>query len=281
MSSNDSLAGFGGGALFGASANQALLTAPVPPEPEPPKASVPGSPGAGRSKFLLGVGAGAALLLAVVLVLAMTGGSKDEQTVVQANAEVVKQGKRDQGERERDDKGDDEPDRAAKEPGEEEKGGEEAKQDDEKTAAPGESDRSSKSTPSQGDTAARADSTRTPDKDPGTTTPQPAKAVQPGPKVEVKNNPSSGVADFNKMAARTALANAAAAAPSCKRTGGPTGAGKAIVTFAPSGRVTTANVTGAFAGTSVGGCIASLFRKARVPAFNGAAVTVAKSFSIQ
>jgi hypothetical protein len=53
------------------------------------------------------------------------------------------------------------------------------------------------------------------------------------------------------------------------------------VTFATSGRVTTANVAGPpFGGTSVGGCVAGIFRKARIPAFSGNPVTVSKSFSI-
>jgi hypothetical protein len=89
------------------------------------------------------------------------------------------------------------------------------------------------------------------------------------------------VATFNTAAAKTALATDAAALGRCRKEGGPTGAGKAIVTFAPSGRVTSANVTGAFAGTSVGGCVASVFRNAKVPAFSGSPVTVSKSFSIQ
>jgi predicted Zn finger-like uncharacterized protein len=87
---------------------------------------------------------------------------------------------------------------------------------------------------------------------------------------------------FNKSAAISALSSAAGSAAGCKIPGGPSGSGKAIVTFAPSGRVTTANVVGGkFGGTSVGGCVASRFRGARVPAFSGSAVTVSKSFTIQ
>jgi len=45
--------------------------------------------------------------------------------------------------------------------------------------------------------------------------------------------------------------------------------------------VTTANVTGApFGGTPVGGCVANVFRRAKIPAFSGDAVTVSKSFTI-
>jgi hypothetical protein len=53
------------------------------------------------------------------------------------------------------------------------------------------------------------------------------------------------------------------------------------VTFAPSGRVTSATVMGPpFAGTAVGGCVAGAFRRAKVPAFSGNPVTVSKSFAI-
>jgi hypothetical protein len=94
--------------------------------------------------------------------------------------------------------------------------------------------------------------------------------------------PSSGSGPFSVSAAQVALTQAAANAASCAKPGGPTGQGKAQVTFAPSGRVTSANVASApFAGTAVGGCVAGVFRRARVPAFSGEPVTVSKSFRIQ
>lgn len=87
--------------------------------------------------------------------------------------------------------------------------------------------------------------------------------------------------DFDKSAAIAALGAAAANAASCKKPDGPTGTGKASVTFAPSGRATNSTVTGAFAGTDVGGCVARIFRSAKVPPFAGDPVTVSKSFSIE
>jgi hypothetical protein len=87
--------------------------------------------------------------------------------------------------------------------------------------------------------------------------------------------------DFNKGAATTALSAAAAAAKGCKQPGGPTGSASVRVVFAPSGGVTSANVQGPpFAGTPVGGCIASAFRGARVPAFDGSPVAVSKTVNI-
>lgn len=90
-----------------------------------------------------------------------------------------------------------------------------------------------------------------------------------------------GGRDFNKGAATTALAAAASAAKGCKQPGGPTGSASVRVVFAPSGNVTSANVQGPpFAGTPVGGCIASAFRGAHVPPFDGSPVAVSKTVNI-
>jgi predicted Zn finger-like uncharacterized protein len=86
---------------------------------------------------------------------------------------------------------------------------------------------------------------------------------------------------FNVGAAKQALAVAASQATICKKPDGPTGTGKATVTFAPSGRATTAVISGgSFGGTTVGGCISNVFKRAKVPPFEGAPVTVSKSFTI-
>ena len=90
-----------------------------------------------------------------------------------------------------------------------------------------------------------------------------------------------GGKEFDRAAAMSALGGAAGAAKGCKKPDGPTGGGKVRVTFAPSGNVTSATVEGPpFAGTPVGGCIASAFRGAHVPPFEGSPVAVSKSFSI-
>ncbi len=115
---------------------------------------------------------------------------------------------------------------------------------------------------------------------PSTGTPSTPKPTDPKPADPKPAAPSGGGA-FDTGAAKAALSAAAANTAACAQAGGPTGAGKAEVTFAPSGRVTSANVvSGPFGGTAVGGCIASTFRRAKVPAFGGAPVTVAKSFTI-
>ncbi len=93
--------------------------------------------------------------------------------------------------------------------------------------------------------------------------------------------PAAGGKEFDRAAAMSALGGAAGAAKGCKKPDGPTGGGKVRVTFAPSGNVTSATVEGPpFAGTPVGGCVASAFRGARVPPFEGSPVAVSKSFSI-
>ena len=79
-----------------------------------------------------------------------------------------------------------------------------------------------------------------------------------------------------------ALQVAATQASSCRKAGDPSGMARVVVTFAPSGRVTSATISGPpFSGTATGGCIASQFRSARVPAFDGALVTVTRSVVIQ
>lgn len=88
-------------------------------------------------------------------------------------------------------------------------------------------------------------------------------------------------APFDAQAAKTALGGAAANAGSCKEAGGPTGTGRVSITFASSGRPTSVAVTGDLAGTTVGSCVARLFRGTRVPAFSGEPVTVSKTFSVQ
>ncbi|WP_050430312.1 hypothetical protein [Chondromyces crocatus] len=91
----------------------------------------------------------------------------------------------------------------------------------------------------------------------------------------------AGAGDFNRSAAIAALNGAAAsAAMSCKQ--GDAGGAKVSVTFAPSGRVTSARVeSGPFVGTPTGGCIATVFRGARVPPFSGGPVAVSKQVNIR
>ncbi len=107
-----------------------------------------------------------------------------------------------------------------------------------------------------------------------------AKAPEKAPEKK-EEAPAGGGGEFNRSAATSALGAAAGAARGCAKPDGPTGSGRVKVTFAPSGRVTTATIEGPpFAGTAVGGCIAGAFRGAHIPAFDGSPVSVTKSFSV-
>lgn len=96
------------------------------------------------------------------------------------------------------------------------------------------------------------------------------------------STPGEPAGPFDRAAAAAALNSGAAQASSCRKEGDPSGVASVVITFAPSGRVTSANISGPpFAGTPTGGCIAAALRKARVPAFEGDRVTVSKTIVIQ
>lgn len=83
---------------------------------------------------------------------------------------------------------------------------------------------------------------------------------------------------FSRDSARAALSAAAGAAQSCRASGAASTRAVVSVTFAPSGRATTAVVSGgSYAGTRAGSCIAQAFRRARVSPFAGSPVTVRKT----
>jgi hypothetical protein len=77
------------------------------------------------------------------------------------------------------------------------------------------------------------------------------------------------------------LGIAASQAASCKRPGGPTGNGKALVTFDSDGQVVIANIVGDdIAGTPVARCVAGIFQRVKVAPFSGDRATVSKPFTI-
>ncbi len=86
---------------------------------------------------------------------------------------------------------------------------------------------------------------------------------------------------FNMGEAKARLGATAGGASGCKKPGGPTGTGRVVVVFAPSGATQSASVTGEpFEGTPTGACVASKFRAVRVPPFSGSPFSVSKSFTI-
>ena len=244
----------GGGALFGAD-NQALMTAPAPPPPPvapPPTQAFAGAMPAPyvpkpNNKLVYIVG-GVGGVVIVGLLLALLLGKKGESSVTAENTAA--------------------PSASAAAVSATEKPADETKTPEEpaKTAE----------APSAAPSASAAPETKPADK------PAPVAQSNTLPKKPKEEAPPPADAQpFSKASAISALTAAASSAGSCKKPGGPTGPGKATVTFAPSGRVTTATVAGgSYPGTAVGGCVASAFRRAHVPPFSGSSVTVSKSFQI-
>lgn len=95
------------------------------------------------------------------------------------------------------------------------------------------------------------------------------------------STPSSGSQGFDKSAAKAALDQAATQARNCRPEGGPSGSGQVQVVYEPSGKVASATILSEkFKGTTTGGCVRMLFRRARVPEFSGSVVKVNKRFDI-
>jgi hypothetical protein len=120
-----------------------------------------------------------------------------------------------------------------------------------------------------------------------TTAPSESEATMPadtaveGPEVIAPPAPPApDLPSFDRASANVALNAAAAAASSCRSDGSPRLPGRVSVTFAPTGRVTTAVVDGGtFAGSTIGGCIARTFRSVRVQPFGGTHITVHKTYT--
>ncbi len=287
LGASSGLAGLGGGF----DQNQALLTAP-PPEPKKPKKMVSAAPGAeqpaglDRSKIIMIAAGVLALVVAVGGVGFALGGRSSDDEKETAKTEKVDDnqgGKVRKGNAAQDQKADESED-AKKDKGDSNDDKSEADSSDEKKEAADDKEAGDEAKPDKEEDSSKQASEHAAGKSTSSGTKDDSKSSSKStPKAAPKQAPAeSAAAPFNKSAAISSLSSAAASAASCKIPGGPTGGGKVIVTFAPSGRVTTANVVGGkFGGSSVGGCVASRFRRARVPAFSGGPVTVSKSFNIQ
>jgi hypothetical protein len=84
-------------------------------------------------------------------------------------------------------------------------------------------------------------------------------------------------AAFDTAVASSSITAAFARASSCLKPGDPRQPATILLTYAPSGRVTTAVLSGPYSGTAVGGCIAATLRSARIPPFSGDYVTVKRT----
>ena len=92
--------------------------------------------------------------------------------------------------------------------------------------------------------------------------------------------PKSGRVGKDRTVAVSALK--AVNVQSCKGKKGSPGEGHVLVTFMPTGAAASASVDrGPFTGTPIGTCIATEYKKAKIPPFKGtAAVTVGKIFKL-
>jgi predicted Zn finger-like uncharacterized protein len=256
MSAASGLMG-GGGALFGAD-NQALMNAPAPPPP--PVAPAPSAFAAGampaayappKSNKLLYIVAGVSGVVILGLLVALLSGKKSDTSATAENSAAASA--------------------SAAPVAVAEKPPEEPKKEEPKPAESASAAASAAASSSAAPSASAAATSKVASTGGGAVT---TKKKEDAP-------PPADAPPFSKASAISALTAAASSAGSCKKPGGPTGPGKATVTFAPSGRVTTATVAGgSYAGTGVGGCVASVFRRAHVPPFSGSSVTVSKSFQI-
>ena len=90
----------------------------------------------------------------------------------------------------------------------------------------------------------------------------------------------TGAPPFDRSAAARVLSGAASSARACVDENGPTGQGRALVTFSPTGTVTRVSIDAPFAGTPVGDCVRRRFTSLRLSPFSGESVTLGKSFQI-
>ncbi len=86
--------------------------------------------------------------------------------------------------------------------------------------------------------------------------------------------------DFDKATAQAQLTRAAQLVASCRRAGGESGPGRALVTLATSGAAQSVTIQGKLSGTAVGDCVAQQFKTVRIPPFSGNPVTLGKGFVI-
>ena len=120
------------------------------------------------------------------------------------------------------------------------------------------------------------------------TAPRPA---SPGPEATTTPVPTPGPNDFDRAAALATLHEAGAHAGRCTSSRGPRGHYRIAVTFALDGHVTRADIEGHVTNNLIDGpfervasdgevrsCVEGAFRAAKVPPFQGAPVTVHKSF---
>lgn len=108
-------------------------------------------------------------------------------------------------------------------------------------------------------------------------------ASAPAP-AKAKGPPADKTVDldrtFDKALAAKLLGASVERARTCKGPTGPTGSGKARITFANDGTVASVDVGAPFADTKAGRCVARELSRVSLPPFDGEPVTVTKSFDV-
>jgi hypothetical protein len=110
--------------------------------------------------------------------------------------------------------------------------------------------------------------------------------AEAAPKKKRKKAPAAApkteevTAEFDKAAAIAAITEVDLS--KCKTTNVATGEGHVVITFSPDGTAVNAVVDkGPWVGTPAAKCMAKAFRKVKVPAFKGEAITVGKVFHLE
>ena len=91
---------------------------------------------------------------------------------------------------------------------------------------------------------------------------------------------TDGVSAFDRRLATKLVGASVERAKTCAAEGGPTGKGRAVLTFSTDGKVTDVVVDAPFNDTDVGRCVIGELQQVFVNPFSGEAVTVGKSFEI-
>jgi hypothetical protein len=103
---------------------------------------------------------------------------------------------------------------------------------------------------------------------------------EPAAAPAAKDDPAPAGPEFDRQAAVTAITDVNL--QKCKATNAQKGEGHVTITFLPGGAAQHALVDkGPWVGTPVAKCMAKAFKKAKVPAFKGDAVTVGKTFHFE
>ena len=106
-------------------------------------------------------------------------------------------------------------------------------------------------------------------------------AEKPGEKPAEKLPQPVGPKKFNAALASGSLASHNAQIGGvCSRKAGPSGSGRATVTFGNTGKVTNVVIAAPFAGSDRGNCASSYYHQASVPPFEGPAGTASAAFNI-